>query len=229
MRAHFIAFVLLCFGSAIQAQTATDLRAIGLLTPGAKGGCTATLIAPDLVVTAAHCLLARVDGVRNPPTEYTFYPSTPTALLADGYAGRSYMAHPIYLLPGFALWTKLPRDLGLLRLAMPVPADLATPMGIGPTPDDGTARIISFRGHRGMAFDRPCPVLNSGAVLTLGCEVRGGESGAPVLAERDGVVSLVAVFSSRSTFDGKPIALAAPLGEPFTSLMTAFRNVKPSN
>lgn len=84
----------------VEMVTGDDARgweAVGRLDLGGRGFCTGALIAPDLVLTAAHCLYDRDSGDRIDPSEIEFkagmrggralaYRSVRRALAPEGYA-----------------------------------------------------------------------------------------------------------------------------------------------
>jgi len=93
------------------------------------GGCTGTLVAPDLLITAAHC------GYNNP----AYFTGGWTTLPAPVYVGFGPLrASPIYTTTAVAvsgppLHTSGPAwvdDIVLLRLAANVPSTIATPRGV---------------------------------------------------------------------------------------------------
>ncbi|MFV2038284.1 MAG: serine protease [Paracoccaceae bacterium] len=220
------------FGSALSAGAAShgpDLRGVGLIDLGLAGGCTGTLIEPDLVLTAGHCLLSRIEGVRMKPEQFVFHPTSASGEPGPGFVAKLKVVHPVFAMPGVPEQNKIARDLGLLQLAEPVPAELATPITTT-RPDDSqiSGFVISFRGRGGgPARQRACPkIQRGGGVVELGCQVRRGESGSPYLVWSDGVLRMVAVVTAKWQNKSQPTALAVELSASFSGLMEAYRAVK---
>ena len=70
----------------VSLQTADDSRgwdAVGKLMLGDHGFCTGALIAPQLVLTAAHCLYDKTTGVQMRPEEIQFYAGWRNGRAAD--------------------------------------------------------------------------------------------------------------------------------------------------
>lgn len=220
----FLVALVICTTQALAQSNDPDVRAVGLIDMGAAGGCTGTLIAADLVLTAAHCLMPHVDGVPLAVEQISFAPSGRDGEPQQAIFGVKATVHPVFLIPGLSQLRKIPRDIGLLHLERPVPAQDATPLTIAEVlPTDVSGFQISFRGpNSGPARQRNCPYIGiEYELIELGCDVRAGESGSPVLARRDGQIVVVGVVSSRSHIEAQPIGIAAQIAKGIGGLYEA--------
>ena len=177
--------------------------AVGRLTYGAahRPGaalCTATLIAPDLALTAGHCV-RRGDGapMAAPTVRIAFGGAAPARGVAIlGPDGGPAADRPPADLAG---------DLALVRLAAPV-AGVAPLRLAGADPGQPPWTRVAFRRDApGVAEAAPCrPVALSSPVIGLDCAAVSGQSGAPLLVERDGAWRIVGVMVARNR-DGGPV------------------------
>lgn len=189
-------------------------EAVGRLSISGKTMCTGALVAPDLVLTAAHCLYNPTTGRKVRADRITFQ-----AGLAEGrsVAERrvaSATAHPKYRHRSSGA-TQVSHDLALLKLARPIGAEVA-PLAFETRPQKGdilsvVAYTVGSRQDPRMAY--PCQVLaRKQDTLVLNCEVDFGASGAPVFALQHGQRPyLVSVISSKAEMAGKDVSVGTSL------------------
>jgi protease YdgD len=188
-----------------------SLAAIARIRPANRisGGCSAVLIAADVALTAAHCARGAVSGPR--AMQLHFRPeTTPPAFRATVRAVAFHADDARERITARTAHT----DVALLRLARPVPPEIATPIPVA-TGASGDAQpdlvaIYGYvngepdvlRGHPGCALRPLVPGL-----LGSDCRVVSGLSGAPVLSGGPGTwrVEGIAVATLDATVDGAPL------------------------
>lgn len=170
------------------------------------GFCTGVLVAPDLVMTAGHCLPS---PFKSGMQTYRFDPGYGHGPTATGYVGQVFINMPFR--PEGPL--KLENDIAFLKLDQPVPEEVATPLQIL---GDKVPKTTVFWGYDGRRPERgPVPrtcrlqaefPMGVPTIVGLSCKAVGGNSGAPLLVRVGTQWQVAAVLVART--EGKMGSLA---------------------
>lgn len=192
-------------GFALPSQAAGKLDAAGRIEFSVSGGsCSAVLIAPNIVATAAHCT-PEPDELENVSFRSGGGTETFPALRA--------VKHPLYDRESPRIEWQYRFDIGAIEVRSSDVLKAIEPIPVGHEAQRGeTLYIVSWlRSYGPRPRQKACPVLEVGlqGLVTLGCEVESGESGAPVLRKTAAGLELVAIVSSRAKLLEQPVAQAS--------------------
>jgi protease YdgD len=235
MRGLFALVLALMTGGAALAQSGLDRltqrdqlfgwEAVGRLDIGRAGYCTGVLIAPDQVLTAAHCLYDRSRApVRAGSLRFRAGLRDGVAIAESGISG--YVVAAGYDPASGMAAQNVRRDAALLRLATPIPSAVAAPFALHGAPAPGQrVSLVSYGRDRDEApsWQRDCGMLwQQDGLMAFDCDVIFGSSGAPVFA-RSGSRTRILSLVSGGTTAGRQVAFGMDLPALVDDLKRALR------
>ncbi len=198
-------------------------EAVGRLDLNGTGFCTGALIAPNLVLTAAHCLYDKNTGDRFDPETIEFLAGWRNGRASAYRYVRRAVVHPDYDYGEDLTPLRVRNDIALLELQHPIRNTSVTPFRTATRPRKGEEiGVVSYAHDRSEApsLQEVCRVVaRQQGVLVMSCDVDFGASGAPVFSFAGDEPRIVSVVSAKAEVKGTSVSLGTDLDRPLAQLL----------
>ncbi len=241
--AHLAVLLALCLPAPISAQTTGLIsledrgallgwEAVGRLDLATGGYCTGTLIAPDLVLTAAHCVVDAQTGQQFAPSDIRFRAGLRNGVSITDRLGAQIAVDPRYSPASQSRGDSIRHDLAIVRLDAPISSSDADPFAVHTDPERvQTVSVTSYGKGRDEALSRQrqCNLLyRYNDLIAFDCDVTFGSSGAPVFAHEGGRGRILSIVSAGRRDDGEVLAFGMELPDAVARLKAQLRATRAS-
>lgn len=194
-------------------EASKGYEAVGRLNLGDELLCTASMIGPNLVLTAAHCLVDDNGRLVDPHKIEFLAGFRHTSALAYRRVSH-FVIHPNYLKERNTL-NAIKYDVGLIELDQPVDARQIRPFPVKEQLARGEdVQVVSYAADRKAApsLQDRCSVLEEREmILMMTCDVNFGSSGAPIFGTMAGRPTIVSVVSAKAMYNNQKVSLGPNL------------------
>ena len=186
-----------------------------LMLEDGRGFCTASLIAPDVILTAAHCLYDKDTGQKYRLDAFEFQAGWRDGR-AEAYRRVKFaLTHPKYEFNSSRGVEKISRDVAMILLDYPIQNGHIAPLVVAPVPKNGDdVSVVSYvRGRKNIpSIEKKCMVaaLQEG-ILVMTCDVDYGASGSPVFKITPRGVVIVSIISAMANLKEQKVSLGVSL------------------
>ncbi len=202
-------------------------EAVGRIDVRDRGYCTGTLIAPDLVLTAAHCVFDKATGQRVPEEGLLFRAGLRNGNAIAERRVQQIATSPLYQAQAGMTLDNLAVDVALLRLSQPISSADADPFVLHTGARDGQqVSVVSYGQGRSevLSRQRACSMrFRQLPVMAFDCQVTFGSSGAPVFVREGTRARILSIISGGGDFEGTTLALGMALPEIVEDLKQTLR------
>lgn len=206
---------------------AASWKAVGRIDLGRGAFCSGTLIARDLVLTAAHCLYRPDSTELWPVDQIQFHAGLRNGDAVATRPAAEAAAHERYQPVGPLTAENVSYDVALIKLAEPISTFEVPPFYVHEDRiEPGPVSVVSYGRGRANAQSRQseCQMLDRrNDALVFDCDVTFGSSGSPVFSHLNGRGRIMSVISGMAEFDGQKRSIGMVLPQRIAELKSQLR------